>query len=42
METYQIELGERVVRYLNGGIDRNPEDRWFMETYPANVWGEAA
>jgi hypothetical protein len=38
MDTYAIELGDRVVAYLNGGIDRNPQDRQYTDS---NAWGES-
>jgi hypothetical protein len=41
METFEVELGERVMRYLNGGLDRNPVDSHFAATYPHLVWGES-
>jgi hypothetical protein len=40
METYALELGDRVVAYLNGGIDRNERDSHY-EGYGVYSWGES-
>ncbi len=38
METYLTELGERVVAFLNGGIDRNIPDVRYLAGWTVEDW----